>query len=414
MGRLEDRFNKLRQAPESPIAYAGVDAELLSQLSTTTSKEVVEAMVRARAQRSHSDVVAGREEEIRELSPYFAILKDGAKFEKARQELIAERSGSLQERRETIGDLVDAVNAESSARRQFFEAISAPSGETIRIAGNICVAVPLNVGTWEFDILTSAAKKRLFNGPSSQKLYAESDPSDVTTFKEIPEEVRQWALTEAAENLKHELLVERENYATKMVAKKYPELAARVNVDNPTREDLRAYEHHCGKYQRNAPVSRAFEKELKAEAVRVYQTAGETFSSKDSSSKAAYLELSMPLISQHLTTVRSTEGALEGERGGRTVLGVLYATPFVQREKEAPPTATLEARAESGQYTMATDLRPVQSYLMRSLPVDIIASGHPEKEPYEHYWLISTGEDKSGKMRVWLEGRIFSARQVTA
>jgi hypothetical protein len=412
MSRFEDRFHKLRQTADSPIAYAGVGPELLSQLSVSVAKEVVEAMVRTRARYSHSDVVEGREEEIRALSPYFALLKDTTQFEQARQTFIAERRGALEESKTAIDLVQQARRAEQQSRERFRREIASPQGSEIEIRDHVCASSPLSSGKWEFDILTPAGKRELYESSSRKRVTTRLDPSDVRRFTEIPEEDRDWALIEASENLRDQLLEHRECYAIEQMERKHPEITRRAESDHASPSDVHTYNHLCARFASNAPLSKELKESLKAEAVRVYQSAGQARNAQgeDRGQPAPYRELRRDVIKKYLTTAHSTDGVLDEKLGGRTILGVLCASELVYPNGKTP-AAALGARADSGRGMLASEFRPAISLLLRNMPVGLISPKHPDREP-EDYLLISTSEDDAGVMRVWQEGRIFSARQI--
>lgn len=415
--RLENRFKQVRQQAESPIAYSGISPFALTELSALsmdTARKSIEALVRARARQQHPDVSEGKEDGIRELSPYFSLFKDTRAFEGAIRLHIGERQGLHSEYLKALSDIKNKNWEATSIVTRFAQSLSPPTEDRIQ----------LRSGDYTLVVLPEQALQDLIHNPSESDLRSAGllQDEEELTFDTMPELDRARFYAEALKEFASEIEEDQVKYADlQMIAvhrdltKRYKATQRRTTSPSAASEEIiRKYEKLHEKFCKRAPLSEALSLQLQEYAVRAFIEENRWSPSnnqkrhqvEDFDLQAAEDAVDLRLRIPHMKRIHVHSGETTNlPTGKRHVIGVLDIPQDL--DEQAFQTSRFFTEATTTQGSSPSRLLAHFSDIHFDLSSQYVIEGDPVAHPSSTMYLITVEHREDGNTRVFIEGQVY-------
>ena len=410
--RFENRFKAVRQQSESPLAFSGVTPEILSELSMDDARSLIEALIRKRAQFTHSDVIEGREEESRSLSPYFKVLRDPKQAEAAIKTFIAEKQGQSEQLRSEI----DKFESASLRELVFRQKISAVVTDT---SPNCQKHDRLNpfIGLWDMVVLTPEAQDKLLSDPSAEQINLLSSQKPALSYNEIPVDQRDLLFIDALQSFEIEIEQERVDHAQQVMNEKYPRLAGiydgTIKVAKSKLDDFeKQYEKLARAISAQAPLSDKLIRKVEEEVITIFN-GSLSYGEPPLPALADHMDtIDLVIISQALQPLRVENSRIKSKIHNihRSILGFLTLGEEGIRGTDREKIFTAASRGEG---ITAKEFLPLYQNLITSIPDGIINEGPINREPETQCWLITLSIGKDGHSAIRVEGQLYAAKPIS-
>jgi hypothetical protein len=414
---LEKLFNQVRQRTESPIAYSGISPFALTELSALsmeTARNSIEALVRARARQQHPDVREGKEDGIREISPYFSLFKDTQAFERAIRLHVDERQWLYSEHQKALQDIKNADSKAASIGRKFAQSLSSATEDRIQ----------LRSGEYTLVVLPDRALKDLIHNPSESDLRAAGglQEEEEISFVDIPERDRRRLYAEALKEFAAEIEDEQVKHADLQMIAQHRDLtrsykATQRRTTSPSaasEEIIRKYDKLHEKFCEKAPRSEELSLKLQEYAVQAFieenrwsksnnqkRTKAEEFDHK-SAEEAIDLKLRIP----HMERIRVYDGETT-DLGTKTrhVIGVLDILLELDVNQFEASRFFKEATTTRG--SSPSRLLSHFSDVNFALSAQYVIEDAPTADPSSTMYLITAEHRDDGDTRIFIEGQVY-------
>lgn len=422
---MTDRFDRARREAKqqqvlSPIDYSCISPftlDSLSKLSMPVAQEALEHLVRCRARQTHSDVSPGREQEIRELSPTFALLRDSALLKKSMASYTHEWGGFIREHSAAQRSIEQSILRSGSIRDKFSQLCNpAPP-----------IDVPITRGSWWISLLPEAAVKQIVNDPAPGDLEIATRLVTIETIEDVPTKDQARLRKEALSS--KEIIAKIEGicveYADKKMKLEQPDLYAKyrraVNIEKPSptqRKIITQYESLHDKCANQAKKTDEVQAVISDYILNSYRSERlwslddkkieEAFWAQEDlrSQEASQRSEDMHFIRPHMIRApfyngrNSTLGKNE-----RSIVGVVIL--------DAEQENTKFFKGATGPYGCDPNLLlPYMSDLSFHLPPSYSVESTLERYPQFRRYLVTVGYSGSHQSRVYIEGQIFGVSPI--